>query len=74
MTESIAGHEFDLNGICRRTNPECSLPHRKMSEILGATKEHIGNVGWSHTGALNESELAQIEKKRAAIWAAHDSR
>lgn len=70
--ETIAGHEFDYNGICQRA--ECSLPHRKLSEILSATSANLTQRGWAHTGELNQTELNQIIKKRDAMWAAHDSR
>ena len=73
--ESIAGHSFDFNGICQGKNSagelNCSLPHRKLSEILGATKENLGQPGWAHTGTLNQSELDEIVKKREKMWAQH---
>jgi hypothetical protein len=73
--EKIAGHEFDANGICQKTNsagePNCALPHRKLSEILSATKDNLNQPGWAHSGLLNQSELDEIVKKREAMWAQH---
>lgn len=73
--EKIAGHEFDFNGICQKKNSDgvinCSLPHRKLSEILGATKENLGQPGWAHTSTLNQSELDEIIAKRERMWAQH---
>ena len=67
--EKIAGHEFDLNGSCQRES--CSLPRTsRMSDILGAQKENLNQLGWAHTGALNQQELDEITKKRDAIWLA----
>jgi hypothetical protein len=69
--EKIAGHEFDFDGICQKTSPVCALPHRKMSEIMSASKENIGQSGWAHQGTLNQSELDEITKKREKMWAQH---
>jgi hypothetical protein len=70
--ERIAGHDFDFNGVCQGKNTagelNCSLPHRKLSEILSATKENLGQLGWAHIGTLNQTELDEIIKKREKMW------
>jgi len=67
--EKIAGHEFDLNGFCRKEH--CDIkPQARLSEVLGATKADLNKMGWAHSGSLNQTELDEITKKKDAIWLA----
>jgi hypothetical protein len=69
LLEKIAGHEFDLNGFCRKAN--CDIkPQARMSDILNATKADLNKLGWAHSGSLNQTELDEITKKKDAIWLA----
>ena len=65
-TRRIAGHEFDLRGVC--VIGDC---RKRLAEILGATQADVGQPGWAHTGNLNGDELSQIVAERDRIWSAH---
>lgn len=69
QTRSIAGHTFDLRGLCVASG--CALPSKRLSEILSATRENLDQEGWAHYGKLNERELVEIEAERERIWKAH---
>lgn len=58
----IAGHHFvdGPNGL----RCDCGA---KWVDVLQARPENVRELGWAHTGALLESELAEIEAERERI-------
>lgn len=62
---TIAGHTFADTPSGLR----CSCG-KSRSDVLAARRSDIGQVGFAHTGALNEAEYQQIECERERVWAA----
>ena len=66
MTDTPAGHTFDLLGRCT-----CG---RRESDLYGVTRADIGQPNIAHVGNLTETEYLQIEKfledRREKAWRA----
>lgn len=67
MSVSVAGHEFEIDGICRKAvaggPPICG---RRWSDIRNVTEDEIGQGGIAHTLHLNTGEYLEIKARREA--------
>ena len=64
---AIAGHAFDLNGICQ--SGTCGI---RWHNIRDADETCLDATGYAHVGKLNSDELGQIKRARADEIAACD--
>jgi len=61
----IAGHTFQDTPGGRSCY--CGA---KWADVLLARRNNIGELGWAHTGAMNESEYDSIETERDRVFGA----